>query len=301
MTMMKLDRCFGFGAALGLLSSTSAGAFSLSMVATTKPSPADALKGLISKVPTPSEKPVLNPIQFGSKLIESEAGKEAAAQLIDGGVTIAGAILEEGKSAKILVPTGFDRNGNLLTRVVNNFGPGELAGTGLFAASEALQVGSRLYQGKGDYRPAKFKLTLPSRKPEGVVSPVDFALKVAGSVHGKDATGKLVDGGLKLVKLIIEEGGKYKVRVPTGYTDYRTGKPTFTDTSVGVKELIDLGLFAGSEAFATYNKLYFGDTATQIKRKLNFVPERRDTKGRLVTRPAVEYSVNVGGKRIKVS
>merc|ERR1719348_2092673 len=98
-------------AALALLSPVaSVGAFSLSMTSTQaikKTSPADALKDLASKLPAgPASKgPALNPIAFGSKVLESEDGKEAAALLIDGGLTIAGAVLEEGKSSKVLVPT----------------------------------------------------------------------------------------------------------------------------------------------------------------------------------------------------
>lgn len=302
MTMMTMRL-----AALALLAPVaSVEAFSLSMTATQaikKTSPADALKGIASKLPVgPAKKgPTLNPIAFGSKVIESEDGKEAAALLIDGGLNIVGAVLDEGKSSKVLVPTGFDRNGKLKTRVVNGVGLKELADVGLFAAGEALGVGKRLYIGKGDYARARFKLTLPNKKPQGVTSPVSFALKVAQSEGGKEAAGKLIDGGLKLVKVIVEEGGKYKVSVPTGYVDYKTGEPTFKELGVGPKELIDLGLFAGSEALGIYNKIYFGDPKTQRSAKLNFVPERRDTKGRFVKAAAVEYYVNVGGKRIKVS
>lgn len=293
-------------AALALLSPVaSVGAFSLSMTATqAKASPAEALKGLASKLPAgpaAAKGPALNPIAFGSKVIDSEEGKEAAALLIDGGLNIVGAVLEEGKSSKVLVPTGFDREGKLITRVVDKVGLKELADVGVFAAGEALGVGKRLYIGKGGYAPAKFKLTLPGKKPEGVTSPISFLLKVVGSEGGKEATGKLIDGGLKLVKVIVEEGGNYKVKVPTGYADYRTGEPTFKEVGVGPKELIELGLFAGSEVFAIYNKLYFGDRETQLKNKLTYVPERRDTKGRFVSGPSVEYYVNVGGKRIKVS
>jgi len=290
-------------AALALLSPVaSVGAFSLSMTQTLgKSSPVDGLKDLASKLPAggAATGPALSPIQFGQKVIDNDEGKEALGQLIDGGLSIVGVVLEEGKNSKVLVPTGFDRNGKLITRVVNNVGVGELANFGIFAAGEALGVGSRLYLGKGDYTPAKFKLTLPGKKPEGVVSPVSFAVKAATA--DSEATGKLVDAGLKIVKVILDEGGKHRVSVPTGYADYKTGKPTFKEVSVGPKELLDLGLFAGSEAFAAFNKLYFGDPVTQRKLKLNFEPERRDTKGQLVSKQKVSYYVNVGGKRVKVS
>merc|ERR1719445_2026650 len=138
-------------AALALLSPlASVGAFSLSMTQTIKKSsPADALKDLTSKLPAPSAAgPAISPIDFGKKVIDSEGGKEAVSLLIDGGLNVVGAVLEEGKGAKVLVPTGFDRNGKLITRVVDGVGLKELADAGLFAAGEALGIGTRLYLGK---------------------------------------------------------------------------------------------------------------------------------------------------------
>jgi len=107
---------------------------------------------------------VLNPIEFGAKVIQSREGKEATAQLVDGGLGLVGAVLDEGSSSKVQIPGGFDKkSGKPIYRVVK-VGPKELADVGLFAAGEAFHVGRRLYVGEDGYRPAPFKLSFPNKK-----------------------------------------------------------------------------------------------------------------------------------------
>mmetsp|Transcript_6589 Transcript_6589/g.14955 ORF Transcript_6589/g.14955 Transcript_6589/m.14955 type:complete len:311 (-) Transcript_6589:56-988(-) len=245
---------------------------------------------------------VLNPIEFGAKVIQSGEGKEATAQLVDGGLGLVGAVLDEGSSSKVQIPGGFDKkSGKPIYRVVK-VGPKELADVGLFAAGEAFHVGRRLYVGEDGYRPAPFKLSFPNKKADGVVSPFSFGIRAATSKDGKAALEKLVEGGVKLVKVAFEEGGNVKVTVPTGFTDYRTGKPTFKEVGVGPLELTELGLFTLSELFAVYKKVYYGDAKTQSKQQITFVPERRvGADKRLVSKAKAYYYVNIGGQRVKVN
>jgi len=289
---------------IALFGSTSSVVEAMATGATKQTSPVDALTSKLKSIkPGTPSKPPLNPVDFGIKVVQSKEGQDAAAELVDGGLKIVGAILQEGKSSQVEVPSGFDRNGNLKTQVVSNVGVKELVDAGLFATGEAIGIGKRLYFGKGGYRPAPFKLTLPKSKAKGVLNPITFGLNVVKSEDGRAAAGGLVGGGLKLVKVALEEGSKRQLEVPTGYVDYRTGKPTFKAVNLGPKELIDVGLFAGSELFGVYNKLYFGDAKTQSKSKLTYVPEKNFvTKGKLIKTPAkVTYYVNVGGQRVKVN
>jgi len=278
---------------------------SLSMAtsAITQSSPVDALTSKLKSIKSAApSKPPLNPVDFGLKVVQS-LPEDAVGELLDGGLKIVGAILDEGKRSKIEVPSGFDaRSGTLSTRVVS-VGVKELVDFGLFAGGEVFSVGSRLYFGNKGYRPAPFKLTLAKAKAQGVVSPITFGLNVVKSEGGQAAAGSLVGGGLKLIKAVVEEGSKQQVEVPTGYVDYRTGKATFKAVNVGPKELIDVGLFAGSELFGVYNKVYFGDATNQIKNERTYVPEKnRIAKGKLIkTNAKVTYYVKIGGQRVKVN
>merc|ERR1719343_96873 len=261
----------------------------------------DALTSRLKSFKSETNKPSLNLVDFGLKVVQSKDGQDAAGEIVDGGLKIVGAILEEGKGSKVEVPSGFRSHGNLETQVVNNVGVKELVNAGLFATGEVIGVGRRLYFGKDGYRPAPFKLTLPKSKAKDVLNPITFGLNVVKSEDGRAAAGRLVNGGLKLVKAAFDEGKKHQLEVPTGYVDYRTGQPTFKTVNVGPKELVDAGLFAGSELFGVYNKLYFGDAKTQAKSQFTYVPEKNFvTKGKVIKTPAkVTYYVNVGGQRVK--
>merc|ERR1711907_478297 len=94
----------------------------------------------------------------------------------------------------------------------------------------------------------------------GAVNPLSFGWKVANSPKGKEATGILVDGGLKLAQAILEEGKKTQVIVPRG-TNRVTGELNDQILKfVGPKELFDASLFAAKEVLGTvqsvYDKLY---------------------------------------------
>lgn len=253
----------------------------------------------------------LNPIGFGLKVVQSNGGQEASGELVGGGLKLVGAILEEGKSSKVVIPRGFDyRTGTLQTRVVN-VGPKELIDGGIFAATEAVGAGfsvySRLYLGGVAKPPANLKLSLPKGGDKDVLNPITFILKVVQSKEGQEAAGVLVGGGLKLVGAILEEGKTSKVEVPRGY-DYRSKKLTTKVVSVGIKELVDVGLFAGAEllqvAILVYNKLYLGYRVDDFvpAPKINTIEAKRDKKtNKLVSVAKETYFVNVGGNRVMVT
>ena len=247
------------------------------------------------------EPELLNPIEFGAKVIQSADGKEATAQLIDGGLGFMGAVLGEGSSSKVQIPSGFDKKSGKPIYRVAKVGPKELADVGLFAAGEVFHVGRRLYFGGNGYRPAPFKLSFPDKKPNGVLSPISFVISAATSENGKVALEKLVEGGVKLVRVAFDEGNNVKVTVPTGFSDYRTGKPTFKEVRVGPLELTELGLFSLSELFGVYKQVYYGDAKTQSKQQITFIPEKRGADKRLVSKAQAYYYVNIGGQRVKVN
>jgi len=89
---------------------------------------------------------VLNPITFGLKVVQSKGGQEAAGDLINGGLKLVGATLDEGKNSKVVIPRGFDFvTGQVKTRAVS-VGPKELIDAGLFAGTEVFDAGKSVYE-----------------------------------------------------------------------------------------------------------------------------------------------------------
>jgi hypothetical protein len=140
---------------------------------------------------------------------------------------------------------------------------------------------------------------------DGAVNPIKFGLQVVKSEKGQEATSILIEGGLKLVEAILAEGKKTKVVIPRGF-DVGTGdlkKPRVEN--IGYKQLLDAGIFAGTEFFdvATkkYEKFYIGsDGKEQVK--ITRTEAKVDKKTGKVLAPAKEnYVVNIGGERVLVN
>lgn len=137
-------------------------------------------------------------------------------------------------------------------------------------------------------------------RSNGILNPVEFGLRVIQSDKGKEAAAILVDGGLKFVQAVLEEGKQSKVEISRGY-DKSTGKAKKPKvTNIGVKELVDAGLYGGNEFFdvakKTYEKFYIGGEGEKANVKIRAaVIEKKSGK---ILKPATEsYYVNIGGKR----
>merc|ERR1711935_1007843 len=123
----------------------------------------------------------------------------------------------------------------------------------------------------------------PEIADEDAINVVDFVIRVINSDLGKEAAAILIDGGLKLVAAILEEGKATKVKVSRG-TDTKTGelkKPKIN--SIGLKELLDAGIYAGGEllpvAKNTYDRFYVGGgqfIAESQKSKVTVIPAKVD-------------------------
>jgi len=141
----------------------------------------------------------------------------------------------------------------------------------------------------------------------GAVNPISFGLRVAQSEKGKEAASVLIDGGLKLVTAILEEGKKTKVVIPqvnAGTGDLKKAKVT----NVGLPQLIDAGIFAGTEFFdvakSNYNKFYVGGSAESANDQLKVTrtPPKIDKKTGKQLAPAKEnYVLKIGGERVLVN
>jgi hypothetical protein len=135
---------------------------------------------------------------------------------------------------------------------------------------------------------------------EELANPLQFGLQVVQSEKGQEAVGILIDGGLKFVDAILTEGKKTKVVIPRGY-DSGSGelkKPKISN--IGYKELLDAGIFAGTEFYevakTNYEKFYVG---AEIKKKVFITEAKIDKKTGKVLKPATEnYVVNIGGERV---
>jgi len=277
-----------------------------------------------SKVTT-SMNNVLNPITFGFKVVQSKEGQDAAGDLISGGLKLVSATLEEGKNSKVAVPRGINpRTGELKTEVVS-VGPKELIDAGIFAGTELVQAAGSVYnqlyvsgvaqpQSKVKKTPVKISTTDTA---DGVLNPITFGLKVVQSKGGQEAAGDLINGGLKLVGATLGEGKNSKVAVPRGF-DLRTGQVKTRAVSVGPKELIDVGLFAGTEVFdagkSVYERLYVtgdaGDAGKDTESESMVTPKAQvttiaarvdDKTGKLLAPEKEMFFVNVGGKRVQVT
>ena len=136
----------------------------------------------------------------------------------------------------------------------------------------------------------------------GILNPVEFGLRVVQSDRGKEAAAILVDGGLKFVQAVLEEGKQSKVEISRGY-DKSTGTLKKAKVvNIGVKELVDAGLYGGNELFSvakkTYQQFYVGGEGEKINIKVREAV--KDKKGKIL-KPATEsYYVNIGGKRTKI-
>merc|ERR1719272_1045913 len=162
----------------------------------------------------------------------------------------------------------------------------------------------------GDVKEKKNNDTNNSKKIKvidygSVINPIDFGLRVVNSDKGKEAASILIDGGLKFVSAVLEEGKKSKVEVSRGY-DPGTGLLKKTKVvNIGLKELLDVSTYAGSEflgvAKNTYERFYVGGEGLNNS-KVTRIPAKIDKKTKKVLVPITEtYFVTIGGKRTKIT
>jgi len=136
-----------------------------------------------------------------------------------------------------------------------------------------------------------------------VINPIDFVFRVVNSDKGQEAVPVLIDGGLKLLSAILEEGKQSKVEISQGY-DRGTGNLKKKKVvNIGLKQLLDGALFAGGEFLPTikqtYDKLYVGGEGE--KTKITRIAAKVDKKTGKVLKPTEEtYFVTIGGTRQRV-
>jgi hypothetical protein len=163
---------------------------------------------------------------------------------------------------------------------------------------------------KKDDTPAKANTVLAKKanspsSASGAVNPIEFGIQVVQSEKGQEAASILIDGGLKLVEAILAEGKKTKVVIPRGF-DTGTGdlkKPRVEN--IGYKQLLDAGIFAGTEFFdvatKNYEKFYIGGEGKE-QVKVTRTEAKIDKKtGKILTPVKENYFVNVGGERVLIN
>merc|ERR1711935_190550 len=143
-----------------------------------------------------------------------------------------------------------------------------------------------------------------SSSDEEAVNPLNFGLQVVQSDKGQEAAAILIEGGLKLVEAILDEGKKTKVVIPRGF-DEGTGvlkKPKVTN--IGIQQLVDAGIFAGTEFFdvakSNYEKFYIGgEKKEQVK--ITRTAAKIDKTGKVIAPVKENYVVKIGGQRVLVN
>jgi len=176
----------------------------------------------------------------------------------------------------------------------------------LFPGVQASTAKKPASKKKADNAPAKANNVVAKKggTAGGTVNPIEFGLQVVQSEKGQAAAAILVEGGLKFVEAILEEGKKTKVVIPTGF-DAKTGELKSPKVSnVGIRQLIDAGIFAGTEFFDVaknnYEKFYVGGEA-QEQIKITRTPAKLDKKGNVVSPKKDNYVLNIGGERVLIN
>jgi len=137
-----------------------------------------------------------------------------------------------------------------------------------------------------------------------VINPVDYLSRVVSTNKGKEAIGILINGGLLLAEAALDVGKSYKVEIPSGFD--RDGNLIKKETFVGVKQLVDTGLFAGQEllgtALGTYDKLfvYKAPKSAKLGSFIKTEAAVKSSTGKVIKAKKEFYFVNVGGTRVKV-
>merc|ERR1711957_263140 len=125
------------------------------------------------------------------------------------------------------------------------------------------------------------------------------------SDKGQEAAAILIEGGLKLVEAILEEGKKTKVVIPRGFDEFSGDLKKPKVTNIGIQQLLDAGIFAGTEFFdvakSNYEKFYVGgEKKEQVK--ITRTAAKIDTKTGKVIAPVKEnYVVKINGQRVLVN
>ena len=139
----------------------------------------------------------------------------------------------------------------------------------------------------------------------GAVNPIEFGIQVVQSEKGQEAASILIEGGLKLVEAILAEGKKSKVVIPRGF-DAGTGdlkQPRVEN--IGYKQLLDAGIFAGTEFFdvasKNYEKFYVGSEGKALVKVTRTEAKIDRVTGKVLTPVKENYFVNIGGERVLIN
>jgi chemotaxis protein histidine kinase CheA len=139
---------------------------------------------------------------------------------------------------------------------------------------------------------------------DGALNPLEFGLQVVTSDKGQEATDLLIQGGLKFVEAVLAEGKKSKVIIPRGFDDGTGFQKKPKVVNFGIKELLDTGIFAGTEflglASANYDKYYVGTEkqTAKVSRTKGKIDKR---SGKVIVPAKEKYAVNIGGQRVIVN
>merc|ERR1711935_459680 len=188
---------------------------------------------------------------------------------------------------------------NVKRKATNNKRP-------LFPGVQASAKAKRPVKKKKESAPSNAKNVVADTEPTKLdaVNPLEFGLGVAQSEKGQEAIGILIEGGLKFVEAIIEEGKKTKVVVPRGF-DAGTGAIKAPKiTNIGYKELLDAGIFAGGEFFglakSNYERFYVGEGEKEQVQIYRNAAKIDKNSGKILRRASEKYYVNIGGERVLI-
>jgi len=140
-------------------------------------------------------------------------------------------------------------------------------------------------------------------KDAGLLNPLEFGLQVVQSEKGQEAAGILIEGGLKFVEAILEEGKKSKVIIPRGYDSGTGAIKNPKISNIGYKELLDAGIFAGTEFFGlaktNYEKFYVGP-GEQAQTPVYKIPAKVDKNGKVIKPASENFVVKINGQRVVI-
>ena len=177
--------------------------------------PRNGAKKSAAKI-SPAGEGVLNPLTFGLKVVQSKEAQAALPELIDGGLKLVQATLEEGKRSKVSVPRSIDTRTGQVTSKVVNVGPGELLQAGLFAGGEIFEAGQAAYDrlyvtgegdgGEGDDKSSVAASVAVKSKVSTIAARVD---PKTGRTIAPEKETYFVNVGGKRVRVVTNSGGLF--------------------------------------------------------------------------------------------
>lgn len=177
--------------------------------------PRNGVKKSAAKI-SPAGEGVLNPLTFGLKVVQSKEAQAALPELIDGGLKLVQATLEEGKRSKVSVPRSIDTRTGQVTSKVVNVGPGELLQAGLFAGGEIFEAGQAAYDrlyvtgegdgGEGDDKSSVAASVAVKSKVSTIAARVD---PKTGRTIAPEKETYFVNVGGKRVRVVRNSGGLF--------------------------------------------------------------------------------------------